>query len=222
MPKLNVGIENQSSIELHYEDVGAGKPVVLIHGWPRSRGSALPAEAADFGRYVESFPRARLCRLCAFSYLPSLDYGVMRHGGHPHAHPASVHSHPPAQVGAHAKVHVAPSTLHAFRFSPPTAPHVSITFIGPVVFAFSPQAIRSESAAANTTIHLIRYELPSSACLPTHGGSPRGRGAQFRSPPWKRPNARAPMSDIIRIPAPRRSTCWVLRRSKLPTRQTSK
>jgi len=29
MPKLNVGIENQSSIELHYEDVGAGKPVVL-------------------------------------------------------------------------------------------------------------------------------------------------------------------------------------------------
>jgi pimeloyl-ACP methyl ester carboxylesterase len=36
MPKLNVGIENQSSIELHYEDVGVGKPVVLIHGWPLS------------------------------------------------------------------------------------------------------------------------------------------------------------------------------------------
>jgi non-heme chloroperoxidase len=36
MPKLKVGIENQSPIELHYEDVGAGKPVVLIHGWPLS------------------------------------------------------------------------------------------------------------------------------------------------------------------------------------------
>ena len=36
MPKLNVGIENQSPIELHYDDVGAGKPVVLIHGWPLS------------------------------------------------------------------------------------------------------------------------------------------------------------------------------------------
>jgi pimeloyl-ACP methyl ester carboxylesterase len=36
MPKLNVGIENQGSIELHYEDVGAGKPVVLVHGRPLS------------------------------------------------------------------------------------------------------------------------------------------------------------------------------------------
>jgi non-heme chloroperoxidase len=46
MPKLNVGIENQSSIELHYEDVGAGKPVVLIHGWPlsgRSWENQVPA-----------------------------------------------------------------------------------------------------------------------------------------------------------------------------------
>jgi non-heme chloroperoxidase len=46
MPKLNVGIENQSPIELHYEDVGAGKPVVLIHGWPlsgRSWENQVPA-----------------------------------------------------------------------------------------------------------------------------------------------------------------------------------
>jgi non-heme chloroperoxidase len=46
MPKLKVGIENQSSIELHYEDVGAGKPVVLIHGWPlsgRSWENQVPA-----------------------------------------------------------------------------------------------------------------------------------------------------------------------------------
>jgi non-heme chloroperoxidase len=46
MPKLNVGIENQSAIELHYEDVGVGTPVVLIHGWPlsgRSWENQVPA-----------------------------------------------------------------------------------------------------------------------------------------------------------------------------------
>ncbi len=37
MPKLAVGTENRAPIELHYEDHGSGKPVVLIHGWPLSR-----------------------------------------------------------------------------------------------------------------------------------------------------------------------------------------
>ncbi|MEI2406053.1 alpha/beta fold hydrolase [Niallia taxi] len=36
MSKLVVGYENGAPIELHIEDVGAGKPVVLIHGWPLS------------------------------------------------------------------------------------------------------------------------------------------------------------------------------------------
>lgn len=36
MSKITVGQENGNAIELHYEDVGAGKPVVLIHGWPLS------------------------------------------------------------------------------------------------------------------------------------------------------------------------------------------
>ena len=36
MPRLQVGKENGSPIELHYEDYGSGKPVVLIHGWPLS------------------------------------------------------------------------------------------------------------------------------------------------------------------------------------------
>ncbi len=36
MAKVNVGNENGHAIELHYEDVGSGKPVVLIHGWPLS------------------------------------------------------------------------------------------------------------------------------------------------------------------------------------------
>lgn len=36
MAKVTVGQENGIAIELHYEDVGTGKPVVLIHGWPLS------------------------------------------------------------------------------------------------------------------------------------------------------------------------------------------
>ncbi|WP_426349930.1 alpha/beta fold hydrolase [Alloiococcus sp. CFN-8] len=36
MSKITVGNENDAPIELHYEDVGSGKPVVLIHGWPLS------------------------------------------------------------------------------------------------------------------------------------------------------------------------------------------
>ncbi len=36
MAKLTVGTENDSTIELYYEDHGSGKPVVLIHGWPLS------------------------------------------------------------------------------------------------------------------------------------------------------------------------------------------
>jgi len=41
-------------------------------------------------------------------------------------------------------------------------------------------------------------------------------------PPWSGPNVRASINDMTRMPAPRTSTCWVLRRSKLPTRQTSR
>ena len=36
MPYLTVGKENLGIIDLYYEDHGAGKPVVLIHGWPLS------------------------------------------------------------------------------------------------------------------------------------------------------------------------------------------
>ncbi|MCX5786995.1 MAG: alpha/beta hydrolase [Elusimicrobia bacterium] len=36
MPYINVGEENSASIDLYYEDLGAGEPVVLIHGWPLS------------------------------------------------------------------------------------------------------------------------------------------------------------------------------------------
>src|SRR5699024_10825046 len=33
---ITVGTENQSPIELYYEDYGSGEPIVLIHGWPLS------------------------------------------------------------------------------------------------------------------------------------------------------------------------------------------
>lgn len=36
MAKLAVGSENGIPVELYYEDRGAGRPVVLIHGWPLS------------------------------------------------------------------------------------------------------------------------------------------------------------------------------------------
>ncbi len=36
MPYVSVGKENSGSIDLYYEDHGAGKPVVLIHGFPLS------------------------------------------------------------------------------------------------------------------------------------------------------------------------------------------
>lgn len=34
MPALTVGSENSAAIEIHYEDHGNGRPVVLIHGYP--------------------------------------------------------------------------------------------------------------------------------------------------------------------------------------------
>jgi non-heme chloroperoxidase len=39
MPYVNVGKENSSDIELHYEDHGSGDAVVLIHGYPLSGAS---------------------------------------------------------------------------------------------------------------------------------------------------------------------------------------
>jgi non-heme chloroperoxidase len=36
MARIRVGDENTAPIELHYEDLGSGQPVVLIHGFPLS------------------------------------------------------------------------------------------------------------------------------------------------------------------------------------------
>lgn len=44
MPKLEVETEAHKPVEIHYEDHGIGKPVVLIHGWPLS-GRSWEAQA---------------------------------------------------------------------------------------------------------------------------------------------------------------------------------
>jgi non-heme chloroperoxidase len=36
MPTITAGQENNTDIEIYYEDHGAGQPVVLIHGYPLS------------------------------------------------------------------------------------------------------------------------------------------------------------------------------------------
>ena len=59
MSKLTVGTENSTPIELHYEDHGSGKPVVLIHGWPlsgRSWENQVPA-LIEAGHRVITYDR---------------------------------------------------------------------------------------------------------------------------------------------------------------------
>jgi non-heme chloroperoxidase len=59
MARLSVGTENGTPIYLHYEDHGAGKPVVLIHGWPlsgRSWEHQVPA-LVDAGFRVVTYDR---------------------------------------------------------------------------------------------------------------------------------------------------------------------
>src|SRR6267143_293140 len=43
---ITVGSENSKSIDLYYEDLGSGQPVVLIHGWPLSGASREKQTAA--------------------------------------------------------------------------------------------------------------------------------------------------------------------------------
>ena len=59
MATLTVGTENSTPIDLYYEDHGAGRPVVLIHGWPlsgRSWEAQVPA-LVDAGYRVITYDR---------------------------------------------------------------------------------------------------------------------------------------------------------------------
>ncbi len=55
MPKIQVGTDANTPVEIHYEDHGSGKPVVLIHGWPlsgRSWEAQIPALIAAGHRVI--------------------------------------------------------------------------------------------------------------------------------------------------------------------------
>jgi non-heme chloroperoxidase len=59
MPFIKVGQENSGSIDLYYEDHGAGQPVVLIHGYPlsgRAWDKQVP-ELLEDGRRVITYDR---------------------------------------------------------------------------------------------------------------------------------------------------------------------
>jgi non-heme chloroperoxidase len=59
MPRITVSTENDHPVELHYEDVGSGRPVVLIHGWPlsgRSWEAQVPA-LIEAGHRVIAYDR---------------------------------------------------------------------------------------------------------------------------------------------------------------------
>src|SRR5437667_8404155 len=57
--RIAVGRENSTTIELYYEDLGSGKPVVLIHGWPLNGASWEKQTAALLvaGRRVITYDR---------------------------------------------------------------------------------------------------------------------------------------------------------------------
>jgi pimeloyl-ACP methyl ester carboxylesterase len=59
MPAVTVGQENNTDIEIYYEDHGAGRPVVLIHGYPLSgRGwDKQVAALLDAGHRVITYDR---------------------------------------------------------------------------------------------------------------------------------------------------------------------
>src|SRR4051794_13546343 len=59
MPRITVGTENDVAIEIHYEDHGSGRPVVLIHGYPLNGNSweRQERELLGHGYRVVSYDR---------------------------------------------------------------------------------------------------------------------------------------------------------------------
>jgi alpha-beta hydrolase superfamily lysophospholipase len=74
MAYVTVGKENSSNIDLYYEDHGAGKPVVLIHGyplsgtsWEKQLGVLLAAGHRVITYDRRGFGSLLICYLCAMA-----------------------------------------------------------------------------------------------------------------------------------------------------------
>ena len=79
MGTITVGKENSTSIDLYYEDHGAGAPVVLIHGWPLS-GAAWEKQTVALlkaGHRVITYDRRGFGR----SSKPAVGYNYDVNGG---------------------------------------------------------------------------------------------------------------------------------------------
>ncbi len=59
MPSIDISKSNAGSLQLHYQDFGKGRPVVLIHGWPLSSRTWEPqvTELVNAGFRVIAYDR---------------------------------------------------------------------------------------------------------------------------------------------------------------------
>jgi pimeloyl-ACP methyl ester carboxylesterase len=54
MPFVKVGTENGADINIHYNDHGAGEPIVLIHGYPLDGNSWERQERVLLARAIDA------------------------------------------------------------------------------------------------------------------------------------------------------------------------
>ena len=74
MPSLTVASENDAPIEIHYEDHGSGKPIVLIHGYPLN-GNSWERQERDLlanGYRAITYDRRGFSRPSGMTTTPSL------------------------------------------------------------------------------------------------------------------------------------------------------
>jgi non-heme chloroperoxidase len=78
MASVTVGAENSAPIEIHYEDHGSGRPIVLIHGYPLDGNSweRQERELLAHGYRVITYDRrasaSRVSRPSVMTTTPSL------------------------------------------------------------------------------------------------------------------------------------------------------
>jgi pimeloyl-ACP methyl ester carboxylesterase len=119
VPTVTVGQENNADIEIHYEDHGAGQPVVLIHGYPLS-GRAWDKQVPvllDAGHRVITYDR----RGFGASSQPAVGYDYDTFAADLHALLVVIEGGPHAIPWTHAD-QVNAAVLDFLRRSYPAAP----------------------------------------------------------------------------------------------------